>query len=164
MHKYMTVKMPDGSMWGVPVEMIARNRAEHYASEFDGDVERSLAEDTIPMLEADDYEIHDWAANNMNWSDFDGHQVKLADAPAPDFQDAWMRGDQGFWDDDVATRDDTVPGHLRRLADQMDLVALLMVEKAPPAERGVYARHAAEMAGAADVAREWANEIEQDGA
>ena len=44
MHKLMTVEMPDGSKWGVPVEMIARNRAAHYASEFDGDIERSIFE------------------------------------------------------------------------------------------------------------------------
>lgn len=96
MHKLMTVKMPDGSKWGVPVEMIARSRATHYASEFGGDVERSLAEDTIPMFEASDYEIKDWAKNQMNWSDFDGHQVKVVDAPTPDFQEAWMRGETGF--------------------------------------------------------------------
>ncbi len=96
MHKYMTVKMPDGSTWGVPVEMIARHRATHYAKEFDGDIERSLAEDTIPLFEDDDYEIEDWAVSNMNWSDFDGHQVKLSDAPPPNFQDVWMGGDKGF--------------------------------------------------------------------
>lgn len=96
MHKLMTVTLPDGGKWGVPVDMIARNRAEHYASEFNGDVERSLAEDTIPMFEADDYEIKDWAANNMNWSDFDGHQVKVSEAPTPDFQEAWVSGEKGF--------------------------------------------------------------------
>ncbi len=97
MHKLMTVEMPDGSKWGVPVEMIARNRAAHYAKrEFDGDVERSLAEDTIPLFEEDDYEIQDWAVNNMNWCDFDGHQVKVSDAPTPDFQDAWLSGEKGF--------------------------------------------------------------------
>ncbi len=48
----MTVTMPDGSKFGVPVAMIARNRAEHYAHEFGGDVERSLAEDTVPMFDA----------------------------------------------------------------------------------------------------------------
>lgn len=96
MHKYMTVEMQDGSIWGVPVEMIARNRAAHYAGEFGGDVERSLAEDTVPLFEADNYEIRDWAANNMNWMDFDGHQVRLKDAPPPDFQEAWMNGKTGF--------------------------------------------------------------------
>lgn len=96
MHKYMTIEMPDGSKWGVPVEMIARNRAAHYAHEFDGDEARSLAEDTLPLFESDDYEIQDWAVNNMNWSDFDGHQVKLEQAPTPDFQDAWMSGSKGY--------------------------------------------------------------------
>lgn len=98
MHKYMTVEMPDGSKWGVPVEMIARKRAEYYASEFDGDVERSLAEDTIPLFERSDYEILDWAVNQMNWKDFDGNQVKLANAPEPDFQKAWLSGKKGFID------------------------------------------------------------------
>jgi hypothetical protein len=92
--KYLSMTMPDGSKWGVPVEMIARNRATHYASEFDGDVERSLAEDTLPLFDADGYEIKDWAVNNMNWSDFAGHQKKLADAPEPDWQDAWLSGDK----------------------------------------------------------------------
>lgn len=90
MHKYMTIELPDGSKWGVPVAMIARHRAGYYAYEFGGDVERSLAEDTIPLFESDDYEIQDWAVNNMLWSDFDGHQVQLECAPSPDFERAWI--------------------------------------------------------------------------
>jgi hypothetical protein len=95
-HTYMTVTQHDGSVWGVPIAMIATNRAIHYAREFGGDVHRSLAEDTAPLFEADDYEIKDWAVNNMNWSDFDGYQVKLKDATPPDFQEAWMSGDKGL--------------------------------------------------------------------
>jgi hypothetical protein len=41
MKRLMTITMPDGSKWGVPVDMIARDRAKHYAHEFGGDVERS---------------------------------------------------------------------------------------------------------------------------
>ncbi|HLP99171.1 MAG TPA: hypothetical protein VK149_12085 [Sideroxyarcus sp.] len=92
--KYLSMTMPDGSKWGVPVDMIARNRAKHYAHEFEGDVERSLAEDTLPLFEADDYEIEDWAVNNMNWSDFCGNQKKLADASEPDWQDAWLSAEK----------------------------------------------------------------------
>ena len=98
MKKYMTVSLDGGAIWGVPVEMIARDRAAYYADEFGGDVEESLAEDTLPLFEIDEYEIHDWAVNNMNWSDFDGHQVKLRDAPEPDFQKAWNENDKGFSD------------------------------------------------------------------
>ena len=96
MHTHMTVRMEDGSLWGVPVAVIARNRAEHYAGEFGGDVERSLAEDTMPLFEQDDYEIQDWAVNQMNWTDFDGHQVCLARPAAPNFQNGWVRGEKGF--------------------------------------------------------------------
>lgn len=85
-------------MWGVPVDMIARDRAECCAREFEGDIEKSLHEDTIPLFESDDCEIRDWAVNGMNWNDFDGHQIKLADAPPPDFQDGWINGEKGFKD------------------------------------------------------------------
>ncbi len=77
--------------------LIARNRATHYAKEFDGDVERSLAEDTIPLFESDDYEIKDWAANNMNWSDVKREAKKLKDAMPllpSDFHEAWVNGEK----------------------------------------------------------------------
>lgn len=90
--KMLTCVMADGTKWGVPVEIIALNRATHYAHEFDGDVARSLAEDTMPLFDSDDFEIEDWAVNNMNWSDFNGHQVKLQDAVAIDFENDWLYG------------------------------------------------------------------------
>ena len=100
MHKYMTCQMQDGSVWAVPVDVIARNRAEHYAKEFDGDVERSLAEDTIPLFDADNYEIEDWASNNMLWSDFDGLQVKVSDIPhVGPSEEWWVNGSKGFLDE-----------------------------------------------------------------
>ena len=98
MRKLMTVEMLDGSIWGVPVEIIARNRAAHYAHEFDGDIERSLAEDTRPLFEEDEYEMQCWAVGNMKWNDFDGHQVKLTDATEPDFQEAWLSGTKDYQD------------------------------------------------------------------
>lgn len=91
--KMLMVDMPDGSKWGVPVDLIARNRAAHYAHEFDGDIERSLAEDTIPLFDDDEYEVEDWAANNMNWKDVEAHARKLQDAQT-DFQEGWVNGDK----------------------------------------------------------------------
>lgn len=95
--KYMTMKVSDGSTWGVPVMMIARSRAAHYAKEFDGDIDRSLAEDTIPLFNDDDYNIEDWAVNNMNWSDFDGYQVKLSEGDVSnDFQESWLEEEKSY--------------------------------------------------------------------
>lgn len=89
------VEMPDGSRWRIPVEVIARNRATHYAHEFDGDVERSLNEDTGPLFESDDYEIEDWAANNMNWADVQAAAVRVADPRTQEnYQEGWVNGEK----------------------------------------------------------------------
>lgn len=89
--KYLRVNMPDYSKWDVPVSVIAQNRAECYANEFDGDVQKSLDEDTMPLFDADHYEIEDWAANNMNWSDVE-RVATMAVQPEIDFQEGWVNG------------------------------------------------------------------------
>lgn len=89
----LVVTMPDGSEWAVPVEVIARHRAAHYASEYEGDVERSLREDTWFLFEDDEFNVEDWAANNMDWSDVEEHARKVADHEAPDFQEGWVNGE-----------------------------------------------------------------------
>ena len=90
--KLYVTTMPDGSEWAVPVQFIALNRARHYIDEFDGSLDRSLAEDTIPLFEADDFEIADWAQNNMNWSDV-CDCAKCIKPASVDFEDGWVNGD-----------------------------------------------------------------------
>jgi hypothetical protein len=85
--------MPDGSEWAVPVAVIARHRAAYYAArEFGGDVERSLAEDTMPLFETDSYEVHDWAANNMRWEMVKDHARQVEPAAVLDFEEDWCNG------------------------------------------------------------------------
>lgn len=93
LNKLLVITMPDTSKWSVPVEVIARHRAAEYASEFGGDIERSLAEDTIPYFEDDDYNVEDWAANNMNWSEVAAH-AKLVEQGECDFQEGWINGEK----------------------------------------------------------------------
>lgn len=93
LNKKLIITMPDSSKWSVPVEPIARNRAAQYASEFDGDVEKSLAQDTAPLFESDSFEVEDWAANNMNWSDVKDHAT-LHEAGECDFQEGWVNGEK----------------------------------------------------------------------
>ena len=88
------VEMPDGSRWGVPVEIIALSRADHYADEFGYNTALSLEEDTWPLFEKDYYEVKDWAANNMNWEDVREHAVRLpSDVPEVDYQEGWVNGE-----------------------------------------------------------------------
>lgn len=91
--KKYVVEMEDGSKWAVPVRLIAEDRAKYFADlEYSGNVEESLKDDTIPLFESDDYEIHDWASNNLNWDEVKAHaiQVKAADV---DFQEGWVNGE-----------------------------------------------------------------------
>lgn len=91
--KAYIITMPDGSEWAIPLAIIARSRAAYYAPEFGDDIERSLAEDTIPLFEADSYEVRDWACNEMNWSEVAEHAVKVKDAEPVDFDEGWIDGD-----------------------------------------------------------------------
>jgi hypothetical protein len=87
------VEMDDGTRWGVPVAAIAVHRAAHFACYFDGNTARSLDVDTWPLFEADESEIHDWAAGNMDWSDVQAIAREIRDpAVAADYQRAWVSG------------------------------------------------------------------------
>ena len=107
--KYLSIEMPDNSVWVVPVEVIARNRAEYYAHEFGGDVEKSLAEDTIPLFLSDFFEIEDWAANNMDWEDVKGSAFLLVPTKDTDFQEGWVNGEKKILDIEEIERKRIVP-------------------------------------------------------
>lgn len=96
--KFLAVSMPDGSRWAVPVRIVALNRAQHYQGEFDDDIHKSMEEDTVPLFESDEYEIEDWAANNMDWKEISEH-AKILEAPdLTDFQDGWINGEKEIID------------------------------------------------------------------
>lgn len=88
-----TIEMSDGSIWGVPVWVIAKHRAEYFAKEYNGDVVKSLDLDTVPLFDSDDglTEIREWACSEMVWDDVKEHAEKLFEtAPVVDFQRDWM--------------------------------------------------------------------------
>lgn len=93
MSKHLVITMPDESVWAVPVEVIAINRATSYASEFGGDVQTSLDQDTLPLFNSAPFEIEDWAANNMNWSDV-AAQARLIREGETDYQEGWVNGEK----------------------------------------------------------------------
>lgn len=90
--KNYIVTMPDESKWAVPVRIIAENRAKYYAGVDEISFEESLITDTVPLFESDDYEIHDWAANNMNWRDVKEHAIQL-ERPNLDYEYGWANAD-----------------------------------------------------------------------
>jgi len=87
----LAVTMPDGSVRAVPVSVIAEHRAKHYSRIFDGDVSRSLREDTLPLFDVYG-EIAGWAQNNMDWIDVQPHAY-VRRMPKVDYQEGWVNGE-----------------------------------------------------------------------
>lgn len=90
---YLTV-MANWDVWAVPVMVIAKNRAENYKDEFGGDIDCSLAEDTLPYFARVDAEVYDWAQNNMDWSDVSPHAFlyQKAEKTWEDWEESWCSG------------------------------------------------------------------------
>lgn len=93
--KFITV-MPDGTKWAVPVMVIARSRAaylfDHHPDEFNSEQD-ALENDTIPLFESDDFEIEDWAQNNIKWADVFPRAVQISGAPPCNYNEGWVNGD-----------------------------------------------------------------------
>jgi hypothetical protein len=83
--------MPDGSKYDVPAEVIARSRALNYS---DGDESCDEYRNEYDFTIKDPYELKDWAANNMNWSDVQDYAVKAMEPNLGDFQEGWMNGEK----------------------------------------------------------------------
>lgn len=84
------VEMEDKSLWDVPVQAIADSRDEHYAED---------KEDTVGFIRRGGLtkgEIHDWAGNNMNWSDVVNYAVPVPASRQKmiDWEDGWSNGDK----------------------------------------------------------------------
>lgn len=80
--------MPDRSEWEVPAEIVAKDRATYYAKHdkdttYEGEFEYTMSSN---------FELLDWAANNMDWSDVSAHAVEVSAHEAVDFQEGWVNG------------------------------------------------------------------------
>ncbi len=90
MKEYLTVRMPDNTVWSIATKVIAENRAAYFANEFGYDIERSLNEDTLPLFENYSEEIWGWASNNMNWKNFEGYRFIIENSGI-DYDKAWAK-------------------------------------------------------------------------
>lgn len=95
-NKFLMVTTPDGSKWKLPIRVIAEHRARYYFEEKKefSSLEQSLKEDTLQLFEEDEYEIEDWASNNMDWVDVEKHAMKIKDKglSTEDLQEGWVNG------------------------------------------------------------------------
>ncbi|MGH2574715.1 MAG: hypothetical protein ACRDFC_03335 [Ignavibacteria bacterium] len=95
--------MPHGT-FDIPVEIIAKERANYYAEHDSKDIKDSeerkaewnkVFNEEYKITLSDDYEIVDWAFNNMNWSDVFNKAIKVpATAVGIDeLNEAWTKSE-----------------------------------------------------------------------
>lgn len=89
--KSYRITMEDGSIWSVPIKPIALSHAEYYAGVDDISVEESM-ENTVELFLNDNYEIEDWAKNNMDWEEV-ACDAQCIQGPEIDFQEGWVNGE-----------------------------------------------------------------------
>nr|DAN46409.1 MAG TPA: hypothetical protein [Caudoviricetes sp.] len=98
MKKYLLVEMSDFSVWRVPVQVIADSMTDCYVEECGEDREKAKAE-TEQLFTENEYEIEDWAANNMDWDEVKAHAVQVK-AGEVDYQEGWINGNKCVTDDE----------------------------------------------------------------
>lgn len=85
----LRVRFSNDEVWDVPAQVIVDSRDENYADE-EEDTAGSIA---IGGLS--NYEIADWASNNMNWCDLAPYATKVIQPPkAFDYEGDWCNADK----------------------------------------------------------------------
>jgi hypothetical protein len=77
--------LSDGSVWAIDGHVVAHNRATYYA-EKDPD---TTYEDEYKFTMGDEFELTDWASNNMNWDDVKHTARQVKPAPLLDWEEEW---------------------------------------------------------------------------
>ena len=90
--KKYCVTMPDGSVWAVPVRVIAEDHAAYYYKKREYESMEEAMEVTMAFFE-DDYEVMDWARNNMDWDDVKSQAWQI-ESPTEevDWDEGWANG------------------------------------------------------------------------
>lgn len=80
----LVVSFSNGEKWAVPLQVICDSRDENYKDD-EEDTFKFVTEGGLTP-----YDIEDWAAGNMNWSDLAPYATKI-NSPTPhfDYEDGW---------------------------------------------------------------------------
>lgn len=88
----LRVLFENGECYDIPVDVILDSRAEHYADVDGIDFEEYVKLE--PHDSVDDYDIKDWASNNMDWSDVKVYAVKVHESNHFDYEYAFTNADK----------------------------------------------------------------------
>lgn len=90
--KYLQVTFSDGASYAIPADVIAKSRAEYYAK-----LDADRGDGTYPdnyireydYSMKDDYELKDWAWQNMDWKDLKPYARKLKTSSNANYHKEW---------------------------------------------------------------------------
>lgn len=87
MKKFVRIQFHTGHVYEVPASVIADDRTSYYAMQ---EPERTREQHSFETRELfkSDFNLFDWAKNNMNWSDLKKY-ARMVEFKAPDLQAAW---------------------------------------------------------------------------
>ncbi len=86
--KKMRIIFPCNEVYDVPAEFIARQRAEYYEEE-----EKEIQSE-IDFALNNEYEIIDWASNNMDWKDVKEVAQKVENTEKSDLETMWTNAEK----------------------------------------------------------------------
>ena len=90
--KCLKVRFANGDLFAIPARIIAEDRATYYA-DLDGyEVNSNEWEAEIITALNDEFEIEDWAGNEMNWDQLEPYAVKINTGEF-DYEDGWSDAD-----------------------------------------------------------------------
>lgn len=82
MAKIIELTFDDGEKWQMPLEFVAKHRANYYKGRAAEKCEDDFNyEEEVEYVMNDDYEGKDWLQNNMDYEDFKDVVVKLPAQP-----------------------------------------------------------------------------------
>jgi hypothetical protein len=90
MNTKIEITFPNGEVYMVPAEVVAKSRTEYYAGKdgFKNDSAEWFEEFEQSMKPM---EILDWMGNNMDWVDIKDHAIKKEkEAVEPDYDKMWF--------------------------------------------------------------------------
>lgn len=82
--------------YGIPLKLVAENRANYYSVEVDGnDPSSDEYKEEVDWVMADDFEGIDWLLNNSDWEDWESVAFKVDEKVKVTDDDFWTSSD-GF--------------------------------------------------------------------
>jgi enolase len=91
--KILICDTPKGQ-YSIPLELVARHRADYYSVEVDGnDIDSDEYNEEVQYAMNDDYECIDWILNNSDWEDWEKDATKLNNKVNVTDDDFWTSSD-----------------------------------------------------------------------